>query len=512
MDIRIVLTKILTLIYRSRLVDNLENDDLIRTVLTTVKTDSPEFNFGSTNIPKKLKEFCVELLEDKEAIAKEVLLPRLSLMLEKDPKLGSTLKEAIEVDYDESSNKRVVTSLIKNLYNYYRESQATELLAKISYDLKFNRSKIPNFNEYLRDTIAKLEPLSMGVTTIKDPAIVNEVDFEKADNLDVVFDQVKSANNNTGTYKLGWQAMNRMFKISRGVFVGVAALENKYKSNMTNSMFVSLATENAPIITKKESDEGKKPLLLRISFEDALHNNLQFMYQYLKSTDGDFVSPKEMIDLDSKEMGKYVHQRLTATGFHIKMIRVDPSQWSYAHVANKIIELEAQGYSVHVLVLDYITLLPTTGCTQGATGADKRDLVRRMRNFCSARDIVCISPLQLGPEARQMLRNGVPEHQLVKECLNKSPLDSSKAINQELDVLIYIHLFKHKKRTYLAVALDRDRAPTVSEDEDRFFMLQFKNNSTPIAGDLHTHDTSFKVLPKGDATGTAGSLLDEMLS
>jgi len=62
-------------------------------------------------------------------------------------------------------------------------------------------------------------------------------------------------------------------------------------------------------------------------------------------------------------------------------MRVDPSQWTYSSVINKIIELEAQGYCIHILMLDYITLLPTTGCSTGPIGFDKKDLVRRIRNF-----------------------------------------------------------------------------------------------------------------------------------
>ena len=120
MDSRVILSKIVTLIYRSRIVGNTENDDLARTILNTIKTDAPEFNFNGHNAIKRLKEFAIELLEEKDPIAKEVIMQSLSLILENDSKLLSIIKEAIEPDHDDASNKRIITSMIKMLNNYYK--------------------------------------------------------------------------------------------------------------------------------------------------------------------------------------------------------------------------------------------------------------------------------------------------------------------------------------------------------------------------------------------------------
>lgn len=513
MDIRVVLSKILTLIYRARLVNNIENDDLIRTVLATVKTDSPEFSFGNTNTPKRLKDFCIELLEDKEPIAKEVILPRLHLLLEKDAKLHSSIQESIETDYDDSSNKRIITSLIKNLYNYYRESQATEIIGKISYDIKFNRTKIANFNDYLRDAMGQLEPFTLAHTTLKDPGIVNEVDFESPESVAAIFEEVKKLNSDTGVYRLGLQGLNRIFSggIRRGECIGIEALQHKFKSGTCNMILTHIPLFNAPIMTKDEIEQKKKPLILRISLEDPISNTLESIYQYLRSYNKEPISKKELQQLSSKEMADYVVPKLTATGFHIKMMRVDPNQWTYSSIINKVIELEAQGYSIHVLLIDYLFKLPTTGCSQGPAGFDKRDLVRRMRNFCSARGIACISPFQLSTEAVQLLRNGVPEHDFVNVIAEKNYTDSCKTVGQELDLELYVHLFKHKRKTYLAFRRGKHRITQVLSDEHKFCMYQFPDINTPILPDVDMDDTSFQKLPRGDGGGSGSELLEDIL-
>lgn len=513
MDIRTILAKIVTLIYKSRLINNLENDDLIKTILNEIKTDSPEFNFLGNNSIKKFKDTCIGLLEEKDIIPKEVLLQQLGILLENDQKLFSVIKESIEADHDDASTKRIITSHIKTLNNYYKERLATEILGKATYDLKFNRNKIGNFSDYLKNTLSQLEPLSNMVSSLKDPAVVNEIDFENPDSVTTVFEEVRSINNHAGVYKLGWQGVNKMTQggIRRGEAIGVEALQHKYKTGSTLSMFMQIALHNNPIVTKKEAETNKKPLLLRISFEDSLTNNLQFMYQYLKENEGIHVSKKDFEELSAEEMTQYVLKRLTATGFHIKMRRVDPSQWTYSSLMNYIIELEAQGYAVHVLMLDYLLMLPTTGCIQGVMGADKRDIVRRVRNFCSARDIAFITPFQLSTEANQLLRNGVPEHQFVNEISEKNYTDGCKTIGQELDLELYVHCFTHKRKKYLAFRRGKHRGRPDIPQEDKYCMYRFPALNIPVLDDIHIDDQSFTKLPKDYEDSNGANILEEVL-
>lgn len=514
MDARTILSKVITLIYRSRLVGNVENDSLIKTVLDTIKTDSAEFNFLGNNSIKNFKEACLSLLDEKDPIPKEVLIPQISLILENDQKLLTVLKEAIEAEHDEASSKRIVASHIKTLNNYYREQMATDLISKLSYDLKFNRNKIGNFSDYLKNAITQLEPLTNMVSSLKDPAVVNEVDFENPDSINTVFEEVRSMNNNTGVYKTGWQRVNKMLQggIRRGEAIGVEALQHRYKTGSSLSLFLQVPLHNNPIVTKEEAEKGKKPLLLRISFEDSLTNNLQFMYQYLKAEEGTPVNQKDFANLTPEEMTAYILKRMTVTGFHIKMMRVDPSQWTYSHIMNKVIELEAQGYAVHILMIDYLLMMPTTGCIQGPTGADKRDLVRRMRNFCSARNIALISPFQLSTEAMQLIRNGVPDHQFLNEIAEKNFTDGSKTIGQELDLEILVHVFTHKRKKYLAFRRGKHRLPTVISEEDKFCMYRFLGLNIPVLGDINGEDTGFDKLPKDGYEDGTSDLLAEVLS
>ena len=514
MDTRTLLSKVISLIYHTRNLGNTDHDIIIKTNLNTIKTDLPEHNFANTNIIKKLKDYCFLLLEEQEPILKETLIPTLAIILEHDQKLLQVIKDSIEPERDESTTKKIISNHIKALNAYYKEQLGIEVISKASYDLKFNRNKIGTFSDYLRNVIAELEPLTTATGALKDPAIVNEMDFENEDSVNLVFEEVKNLNSNKAIYKTGFQALNRMLQggIRRGETGNCGgALQHNYKTGFSTSIFASIAVLNSPIVTKEEAEQNRKPLLVRISFEDSLTNTTQFIYQYLKANAGEIIKPKDFETLSIKEMTKYIMERMTATGFSVKMIRVDPSQWTFADVIGKIYEYESQGYAVHVLEIDYISMLPTTGCDRsGPIGSDKRDLVRRLRNFCSARNIALLSPFQLNTEVKNLVRNGVPVRQMLEEVASGTMYDGSKTIANDLDFEIFIHLVSHNRKKYLAVQRGKHRLPTQPDPDDMFFMLPFPMLNVPILEDLDKDDTSIKTFPRASVEANE-SLLDEML-
>ena len=304
------------------------------------------------------------------------------------------------------------------------------------------------------------------------------------------FADLQNTNNGTGIYKTGWTALNRMIQggFRPGETTVIGALQHKYKTGFTLSLFKQIALYNKPLTT----DVHKKPLLLRISFEDDITLNLQFLYQSLKYDETR--EPVNLKEVTADEMSAYVTSRLQVNGFHIKLLRVDPSQWTYRNVCSKIIEFEAEGYNVELLMVDYLTLLPTTGCINtGPAGNDLRDMLRRMRNFCSARRITFITPTQLSTEAKQLTRSGIPEHKFVQEINEKGYFAGCKSLDNEADLILYIHIAKHNREAYLTVQRDKHRGQSVIPDKDKYFLLKFPSKM-PIADDREGEDQSLSVL------------------
>jgi hypothetical protein len=507
---KLVLLKCLTLLYRQSLMEVTDsNNDLVKTILDTISTEGPDLNFNGHNEIKELKNFCSEILASKEDLNKELLLQRLKFTLQNDEKLYTAIEQGIEPEYEDGTNKRVIISLVKYLTNYYKEHVITTVINKASYDIKFNRSKIGNMFEYVAGVMTQLEPLSTN-TSIKDPALVGEIDFVNEDSVSAVFSEIKKSATGSVIFKTGWHAFNRMLQggFRRGEFTMLSALQHKYKTGFTLSTFMQIALHNTPTVAV----EGKKPLLLRISFEDSLNNNVQFMYQYLRCHDEKPFEQSELSLVPPAEMSQYIIRRLTVNGFHIKMMRIDPTQWGYKDLCNKVIELEALGYDVQLAMVDYLALVPTTGCTMGAVGMDRRDQFRRVRAFFSAKNIAFVTPHQLSTESKNIIRQGiVPECNFVKEISEKGYFDGCKTLDQEVDLELYIHLFHHKRKAYLSVQRGKHRLPTQVDPEDKYFLLPFTNKNMPILEDPDGHDNSLRALPRDNDSSSGSHILEEML-
>ena len=471
MDNKLLLCKSCTLLYRESLVnDNTENSsELIRTVLENIKLS--EVNIGVNNerdIMVALKTTVLEMCNNPADFEYEKtdILQRLKLNTGDDEKLYESLAQGIEPDLSESSLKRTIINMRKAINNHFREQKIEEILTKASTQFKFSREKIKNINQFVAETCGQLEPYQLDAIT-KDPAIVSDVDIGDETSTNNVFKEIKDVDNGSGILRTGYQGLNRLMQggLRRGEAILLSALQHNNKTGFSLNIFKQVALYNVPYMI----DPTKKPLLLRISFEDDITTNFKFLYQSLKENEtGEKVITSNVTE---EEMGAYIREKLQVNGFHIKLMRVDPTQWTYRHICNKILELEAEGYEIHLLMLDYLAMVPTTGCSIGPMGSDVRDMFRRMRNFCNPKKITLFTPHQLSTEAKQLIRDG--RQDFVKDIANKGYYDRCKTIDQEVDLEIYIHIEKVNNKSYLTVQRGKHRGVGIIPDTQKYFVLPF---------------------------------------
>ncbi len=502
LDAKLFLVKAITLLYREKYSQNKvgNSNDLVSNLLNYIKvSDVNVGNYTERDVIVRLKETLIGMTKDisENPIDKDTFLLQLKTNCIHDDNLYDILEKGILAtdSLSESQLKRSITSLVKDLNNFYVEEQILEVLSKASYKFQKERDKIKDINTFITEVVNQLEPLQVNNTN-KDPAIKSEIDISDPSNMNVIFDEIKKSKNTELVLQTGWQALNRMLQggFRRGEMSIISALQHKYKTGFSLTIFKQLALYNKPYMI----DNTKKPMLLRISFEDDLTNNLEFLYSSLKT---DETREKVNIkDVSTEEIVDYVKGRLEVNGYHIKMFRVDPTAWTYKHICNKVIELEAQGYEIHALMLDYLGLVPTTGCiSSGPMGTDMRDMFRRMRNFCSPKKIALITPHQISTQGKALLRSGIDDFSFVKEINGKGYYSGSAQLDQEVDLEIYIHLVKYQKETYLTVQRGKHRLTSIADEKDQYFILKFPHH-IPIPDDINGDDTSMRHVSSEDAT------------
>lgn len=474
MNPKLLLVNSISLLYfESQLEKQPENSaGLVRQIVQGIKL--PEVSIGidqSREILVSLKKTAIWMSEQGVDHVFELseLLQRLKVDTLDDIDLYESFKAGIPEPEHMTPVKlrRLVLNLKKTLNNHFREIKAQEIIQKASSDFSFKRDSIADVSQYIASLVAQLDPYAIN-TAVKDPAIVTDLSLDDMPKVTEIYQAVQEMDSGVGIMQLGMQGWNRMFQGGwrRGESGVISALQHNYKTGTTLTAFKQICLYNTPYMI----DPEKKPMLLRISFEDSVEQNMQFLYQSLYENDtGLECSAEHVLSMKAEDIAKYVIDRLQATGYTVRLMRVDPTQWSYQHICNKIVELEAEGFEIHMLMLDYLKMVPTTGCTQGATGQDVRDLYRRMRNFTNPRKICLVTPHQMSTEAKQLVRNG--ETDLVKTVANKGYYDGCRTLDQEVDWEMYINIESVNNEFFLACQRGKHRGVRILDAQDKYCVL-----------------------------------------
>ena len=475
-----VFLKCLQLLFRDGGENKNSTRELITNILTIYKPmDSFAITGGEQESTEKIRDYLLECL-DEEILNREIILQNLNDILKTSNRKDTAIDMFKMVEEDE--NKNIIRALENELNNKIYIYRIKKTLNGYTYDFdkKFKSGMSPD--DMLSKIIEELTILTKNIKN-KDDAIVNEVDLDNVENVSKVFQVVKETNEAEGfKFKLGLRALNKItnngYKDSE--FVIWNALQHNYKSGMLASSLIGIARYNKPIMI----DSSKTPLLLYVSLEDDLDILFEFLYRQMYYTDNKVKA--DMTNTTKEEMSKYVKDKLQETGFKVKFIRVDPSDWSYSSFFSLIEKYEKDGFELKTVILDYLSLIPTVGCiATGAVGSDLRDLYRRVRNFFAKRKCLFVSAHQLSPDAQMINRENLTGEVFLNRIMGKGFFDGSKKLSQEMDLELYAYKFTQNNKDYLAIGKGKHKGSKVMKSTDKLAIIPFPENLEPIPDDIN---------------------------
>lgn len=496
-DPNILLSKCITLLYRESQLENAteNSSDLVKTAIDKLKINEVSLGLPSKrDVSLGLKNLVMEMARNEVTHTYDPveLLQQVRIITNGDENLYKAIEQGIEPELQSPVLKRTITNIRKTISNFYREQRLAEIVRKASQDLNFGRHNISDLPAYIRNVILELE-ITSSKAVAKDPGIVGTMNFNDDESMNEIFSNVASANSEGLAFTTGWRELNEALQGGPrpGDTVVVGALQHNYKTGFSLSLFAHMAVYNKP----KCKDPTKKPLLYRVSFEDPLRNNAQFLYQLLKYDETR--QPVDVKGVTIEEMWKYVQGRMRATGYHVIMEEVNPNNWTYQSLINRVIELESEGYVVEVLQCDYLSKLPTTGCSHGSIGDDYMDLLSRVRAFCASQGIVFISPWQLSTEAKRLLAT-TPNDQFLSTIKGGGYFEKTRGLDRIYDIGILIHICNSSAGDFLHVVVDKHRFPSVVDASLKSWFMEMPSCKMPIPSNILDEEYRvFRKIPRG---------------
>ncbi len=498
MDSSLVFVNLISLLYfETHLQDKtVSSADAVRAIIEKMKSPEEKLTIGEVkDVNYYLKTTTLDLANygNAEPLDKDIILQRLRVNCMGDENLYSSLETVIGGTYTQEEIKKKVLGYRLFLSSYEKETQITDLIKTAYRDLSWGRDKIKSLSDYAMGLSAKLETFKAS-EVYRDPAVVADLNFSDLNSLTRAMHEMVEEQSTDGMLKTGFKAINIMTQggFRRGEFWMLPALQHSYKTGWTLTLFKQMAELNTPFML----DKSKKPLMLRISFEDTMPQNLRYLYENVH-----YNKHGELPDISKisyEKMANEVISTITKKGYFVIMRRVDATRWTYKDLFNYILELESQGYEIHLCMLDYLSLLPKTGCEEGPMGHSLRDLYRRVRAFFSARKITCLTPHQLSTEAKQLIRGGHSD--FLSEIVGRGYFADCKQLDQEVDGEMYLHIVKFNKRAYLTIMRGKHRGVPIIRQEEMSAVYLFPTRG-PIPDDIDK--------PRSDLSRVGGPPLGE---
>lgn len=500
MDSKLVLVKLITLVYLEGSVERHHDRsfDLANQIVSTLKLPEQitETETGRNTIVG-LRETIRWMMDEGEKAVYDYsnLLQRVRLNAGDDESVFLAFDETIQhvsKDNDKEVILKFCESQYKELSNFVSHNKIKEIIKRAHHDA-FYASKNVNWKNFVNDIVNDLEAYGGGTTQDEFEFVLDMVSTSDVTSIQSMLEKaIEDTVGGTG-FKTGIQAYNRMYghsmNLRRGMFVLVGGLTHNYKSGFVHDLFRQVCIYNTPIV----GEDGLKPTLIYVSAENRLEEDLQRMYVALKENE-----TKEAVDIsqiDPKEAAEYVQRRLSETGFHVDMVRINAHDFTYMDLINLVLRHESEGREVQGIFFDYLALINKRGCEANMIGEDTRLLMQRTRTFMSARDILFVTPHQLSQEAMSLKRSGV--NNFLGEIVGKNYWDGSKRIANEADLEIFVDIVQRNKKFWLHVCRGKHRTVKPTPVEYREFYVPFAEVGY-ILDDIDGEDSSVKTLTEAE--------------
>lgn len=498
MNLRVLLIQSIALLYWESVAPDSGYDS--RALISGIINDLPDINgIAGTDEDREnlqtLRTICLSFAEGNQTIDKSFLENKLKLNIKKDPELRQDVIDSLQLpdDGDEAVLKRI-QSLHTELNNWLNQKAMKDEIRKIASKTIYTTSPTFNVSDMAREIIGTMERFVGSTSNQNDPALHSYFDVNDIEHLTEQFEKVQEDGSPDMVLKTGWQGLNRMFGeiggLRRGNMYVIGAMPSMGKSLVTSCITLHAAMFNTPYLL----DKTKKPCIVHISTENDTNLNLRIWFRYLWECE--YNERCNLEDHDPHSMATWFNERVTRNGYHFKAYHIDPNLVHYTDIISRLMRLEAEGYELHLVSIDYLMMIKMDDkLGEGTQAFWIQQLFKILRQYTNPRQIALITPHQVSTEAALLKRQGATD--FVKQVAGKRYWMYCRGLDTEVDCEIILNIeHDHEKRAYMAFGRGKDRSTQGTPEKDKFFFIPFSQYGG-LKPDINDKDTTKYTLREG---------------
>lgn len=377
--------------------------------------------------------------------------------------ITNALKDSIK-EGEEEANSAKIKSVLSELTYYTKKKKIKKRLLSAAREIE-NENTDEKLGIYTRQLISEIE----GETATKEdkPAgYVGELDTDSEESVEETLSSTKELNSDEGSLSIPLGGVHEglgRVNVRRGDLVCVKARSNNYKSGFLLDLTKWLPMHNKPHMIDKE----KKPLILRISFENTPEQDALTLYKSMYELKHQ--KKIAIADIDPKEASKELINDLTVNGYRVAIVCFDPNKFNVWKLIDVLTKYELDGYEIHACICDYLEIVAKANRQQRADTAIA-EAFEVMRNHCMPRRITFFTAHQLNTASGDVLAE-VGSAAFPKKMAQAGGIydHNCRSLIQKLDVEINLHIHKQDDISYLGFGIGKLRERLAPESKKYFF-------------------------------------------
>ncbi|UKZ10882.1 DNA helicase [Vibrio phage C-ZP2022] len=377
------------------------------------------------------------------------------------------IRDQLDVD---TTNKEAMEERVKSIIAELKHDLNVASIGTMVSDI---HRKI-NFGAEIFDVSGTLEMLKNQVEDIQNQnATMHEgfggkVDFSNLQSIRETINNAKENLSYDGILKTGLQGLNKLWGVGgyiRGGSYLYGARTHNYKTGILLDHCEWFCTLNSPRLL----DKTKKPMILRVSFENKPEQDIPIMYRSIWEAEN--LRKCDFAEVDIEEAAQYIQERYNRNGFHFEMVCFDPNNMDVWDLINILKGYEAEGYEIHAVVVDYMELITKKGSKHKRLDELIVYSYEVLRNYCFPRNITQIHAHQLNTQTDDILRE-TGSAGFAKKVASGGYWMNCRSLETKVDGACTMHIHRMEDDAYLTLAWSKNR--TSSDTPERAKSVAYK--------------------------------------